>query len=402
MLLHRILGTTLVALLIVATACGPRDSGSVRADSAPPVVPVINVARHDLTHELEVAAEFRPYQEVELHAKIAGYLKSITVDVGDRVAAGQLIATLEVPEFGEELAHAAASEKRTELDVIRSRSEVRRAQSAYEIRKLSQERLLAVAKARPTLVAQQEVDNLTAQLREAESQLETARATLAATEQQVRVSTAARERVRAMMNYLRITAPFSGVVTKRYAHPGAMIQAGTASQTQAMPIVRVSQIAHLRLVLPIPESAVNRVKLNSPVEVRVEALQQVIQGRVARFAERLDSSTRTMETEVDIDNRSGTVLPGMFGTAAIVLETRRNVLAAPVQAVAGRGSKPSVFVVGKDKKLEERPVTLGLETPEFIEITAGLDEGDALVVGNRGSLRPGARVETKLMAGGAR
>lgn len=365
------------------------------------IVSVARVERHDLTRELEVAAEFRPYQEVEVHAKVAGYLKTISVDVGDRVAAGQVIATLEVPEFAEELAHASASEKRTELDVVRARSEVKRTESLYLMRKISHERLLGVSKARPNLVAQQEVDVTAAQFHEAEGQWESAKAALAATEQQVHVSTASKERVRTMMNYLRITAPFSGVVTKRYAHPGAMIQAGTASQTQAMPVVRISQISHLRLVLPVPESAVSQVKLNSAVEVRVDALKQVFQGRVARASERLDASTRTMETEVDIDNRAGVILPGMFGTAELMLETRKNALAAPVQAVSGHSTKPSVFVV-KGGRLQERPVTVGLETPDLIELTAGVEEGDLVVIGNRSALKAGKPAEAKLMAGQGR
>jgi RND family efflux transporter MFP subunit len=285
--------------------------------------------------------------------------------------------------------------------VERARSEVKRAESNYAMRKLSYERLAGVSKARPNLVAQQEVDTSAAQFREAEGQWETAKAALASTEQQVRVSSATKERVRTMMNYLKITAPFAGVVTKRYAHPGAMIQAGTASQTQAMPVVRISQIHHLRLVLPVPESAVSRVHLGGAVEVRVDALKQVFQGKVARFSDRLDASTRTMETEVDIDNRTGTILPGMFGTATIVLETRDDVLAVPVQAVAGQGTKPMVFVV-KNGVLEERAVTLGLETPNLVEIASGVEEGDLVVTGNRSGLKAGKRAETKLMAGGGR
>jgi RND family efflux transporter MFP subunit len=389
-------------ICLALAGCAPHGGEPVKAEAEKvPTVPVARVTRHDLSRELDVAAEFRPFLEVEVHAKVAGYLKSISVDVGDHVAAGQVLAVLEVPEYVEELAHASATERRTELDVDRARSEVKRAESNYTMRKLSYDRLLGVSKARPNLVAQQEVDTSAAQFREAEGQWETAKATLAATEQQVHVSSATKDRVKTMMNYLKITAPFAGVVTKRYAHPGAMIQAGTASQSQAMPVVRISQINHLRLVLPVPESAVSRVHLGGAVEVRVDALKQVFQGKVARFSDRLDASTRTMETEVDIDNRSGSILPGMFGTATIVLETRDDVLAVPVQAVAGQGTKPMVFVV-KNGVLEERGVRLGLETPNLVEISSGVDEGDLVVTGNRGGLKAGKRAETKLMTGGGR
>jgi RND family efflux transporter MFP subunit len=382
--------------------CGAEPGETARPEAGRvTTVPVERVGRHDLTRELDVAAEFRPFQEVEVHAKVAGYLKSIAVDVGDHVAAGQVVAVLEVPEYAEELAHATATERRTELDVVRSRSEVKRTEATYLMRKVAYERLQAVSKARPNLVAQQEVDSSAAQYREAEGQWESAKAALAATEQQVNVSSATKERVRTMMNYLKITAPFAGVVTKRYAHPGAMIQAGTASQTQAMPVVRISQIHRLRLVLPVPESAVSRVKLGGAVEVRVDALQQVFQGRVARFNDRLDAATRTMETEVDIDNRTGVILPGMFGTATIVLETRAEALAVPVQAVSGHATKPAVMVV-KGGVLEERTVTLGMETPGLVEILTGVGEGELVVTGNRSGLKAGRKVETKLMIGGGR
>ncbi len=388
--------------VVLLAGCGAGPGETVRPEAGRvTTVPVERVGRHDLTRELDVAAEFRPFQEVEVHAKVAGYLKSIAVDVGDHVAAGQVVAVLEVPEYAEELAHATATERRTELDVVRSRSEVKRTEVTYLMRKVAFERLQAVSKARPNLVAQQEVDSSAAQYREAEGQWESAKAALAATEQQVNVSSATKERVRTMMNYLKITAPFAGVVTKRYAHPGAMIQAGTASQTQAMPVVRISQIGRLRLVLPVPESAVSRVKLGGAVEVRVDALQQVFQGRVARFNDRLDAATRTMETEVDIDNRTGVILPGMFGTATIVLETRAEALAVPVQAVSGHATKPAVMVV-KGGVLEERAVTLGMETPALVEILTGVGEGELVVTGNRSGLKAGRKVETKLMIGGGR
>lgn len=388
--------------VVLLAGCGAGPGETVRPEAGRvTTVPVERVGRHDLTRELDVAAEFRPFQEVEVHAKVAGYLKSIAVDVGDHVAAGQVVAVLEVPEYAEELAHATATERRTELDVVRSRSEVKRTEVTYLMRKVAFERLQAVSKARPNLVAQQEVDSSAAQYREAEGQWESAKAALAATEQQVNVSSATKERVRTMMNYLKITAPFAGVVTKRYAHPGAMIQAGTASQTQAMPVVRISQIGRLRLVLPVPESAVSRVKLGGAVEVRVDALQQVFQGRVARFNDRLDAATRTMETEVDIDNRTGVILLGMFGTATIVLETRAEALAVPVQAVSGHATKPAVMVV-KGGVLEERAVTLGMETPALVEILTGVGEGELVVTGNRSGLKAGRKVETKLMIGGGR
>jgi RND family efflux transporter MFP subunit len=387
-----------VAVTFASVSCGKRQENVVKGKSdKPETVAAVRAERHDLARDLEMAAEFRPYQEIDLHAKVAGYLKSIHADVGDKVKQGQLIGVLEVPEFAEELAHAVASEKRSELDVVRAESEVTRAQSAYEMRKLSYDRLLGVSKTRPNLIAQQEVDTAAAMFREAEAQVATAKASFEAIKQQVAVSGATKARVRTMMSYLRITAPFSGMVTKRYADAGAMIQAGTASQTQTMPVVRLSQIDRLRLVLPVPESIVAGVRIGGPVEVRVSALKRVFQGRVSRFSGRLDTATRTMETEVDIPNPKGAILPGMYGYASLNLDSRPDALAVPVQAVAGHDTQTTVFVINDEQKLEERPVTLGMETPHFVEIASGIKEGDLVVIGNRGGLKAGRKVEPKMI-----
>ena len=257
------LGFTVLTAVLLA-GCARRTPGKVEAAAEQlPTVAVVRAERHDLATNTELSAEFRPFQEVDVHAKVAGYLKYITVDVGDRVEHGQLLGELEVPEYAEELAQATATEKRSELDVVRARTEVQRAESGYDIQKISFDRLAAVSKARPTLIAKQEIDSAAYRLREAEAQLATAKAALASLEQQVHVSVASSARVRTMVGYLRITAPFSGVVTKRYADTGAMIQAGTASQTQAMPVVRVAQTDRLRLVLPVPESIVPRIRIGS-------------------------------------------------------------------------------------------------------------------------------------------
>ncbi|HYO82598.1 MAG TPA: efflux RND transporter periplasmic adaptor subunit [Bryobacteraceae bacterium] len=392
--------TLCVAVLAVLclTSCSGTEPGRVQAREQKTVsVAAVRAERQDLSRQTELAAEFRPFQEVDVHAKVAGYLKAIYVDVGDRVKQGQLLGVLEVPEYAEELAQATASEKRSELDVVRSRSEVTRAQTALDIQKLSYDRLLSVSKARPNLIAQQEIDTAASRFREADAQLATAKATLAATEQQVKVTTAARSRVNTMMNYLKITAPFSGVVTKRYADSGAMIQAGTASQTQTMPVVRVSQTDVLRLTLPVPESLVARIRTGSPVEVRVDALQRVFQGKVTRFTGRLDSATRTMETEVDLPNPGGIILPGMYGYASLVLDTTSDAVTVPVQAIAGHNTKPTVLVVNRENRLEEREIKLGMETPALVEIKSGVADDELVVIGSRAGLTPGKSVQVKLL-----
>jgi RND family efflux transporter MFP subunit len=312
------------------------------------------------------------------------------------VKKGQLIAELEAPEMSQELAQAQGTLQRSRVEVDRARSELRRSEAQHSIRQMSFDRLSAVIKARPNLVAHHEIDDASSRLREAEAQLSVAQAGIAASEEQVSIAAAGKERLDTMLTYLRITAPFSGTITRRLADPGAMIQAGTASHVQAMPVVRLSQVDRLRLVLPVPESVISTIRTNAPVEVRLDSLNRVFQGRIARFSGKLDSSTRTMETEVDVANADALIKPGMFGYATLQLEQRPNALSIPVQALSGRSTPASVLVVGVNQQLEERQVSLGLETADRIEVLSGLHEDDLVVVGARANLRPGLRVEPKL------
>lgn len=386
-----------IGLAAFMLACTTPGNTVARADSKNArTVAVQRVTRQDLGRSVELAAEFRPYQEIDLHAKVAGYLKAIYVDVGDQVKKGQLIAELEAPEMAQEVAQAEATLKRTQVDVERARSELERSQAQESIRRVSFDRLASVLKARPNLIAQQEIDDSEARLREAEAQLSATRAALSVTEEQVKITAAGKERLDTMLAYLKITAPFSGVITKRLADPGAMIQAGTASHVQAMPVVQLSQVDHLRLVLPVPESVVSRIRTDAPVEVRVESLKRVFQGRISRFSGKLDSSTRTMETEVDLPNSNFVIKPGMFGYATLVLDRRLDALSVPVQALSGRRSPATVLLVNGEKRLEERQVNLGLETPDRIEVLSGLQANDMVVIGARANLRPGVLVEPKL------
>lgn len=398
---------------IVNVACSRAQSA--RAAKTPDLVTVAvaKATAEDLSHSLVLTAEFRPFQEVDLMAKVAGYVKQINVDVGDRVRQGQLLAILEIPEQADDLARAKAGVDRAIAEVAREGDELRRAEAAHEIAHLSFSRLSQVAAQKPGLIAQQEIDDARGKDLVAESQIAAARSSLTAAQQQVAVNQAELAKVRTLIDYTRVTAPFTGVITKRYADTGSMIQAGTASQTQAMPLVRLSQNSLLRLTLPVPESAVPGVHIGQQVEVRVQTLNRSFPGRVARFAERLELATRTMATEVDVPNPSLLLMPGMYAEVNLTLDRKNNVLAIPVTAVdigsADGNSDPgadasssktdksgTVMVVTPNNQVEIRKVLLGLETASRVEVRAGLKEGDLVVIGNRDILQSGQRVRPKI------
>jgi RND family efflux transporter MFP subunit len=368
-----------------------------------PTVAVVKAARANLSSDLVLTAEFEPFQEIDVMAKVSGYIKEINVDIGDRVKEGQLLATLEVPEMQDDLTRAAASIEESNADLAAARDELQRAESAHDIAHLSYSRILDVSRKEPGLVPQQEVDEANSRDLVAEAQVSGAKSHVAASEEHIKVARAEQARFKTLFQYAVITAPFSGVVTKRYANNGSLIQAGTASQSQAMPVVRLSENGLLRLALPVPESAVPLIHLGEPVEVRVSAMHHSFPGRVARFSDRVDQSTRTMKTEVDVPNPTLVLVPGMYVEVDLVTDQQKNVLSVPAEAIDGSGSSVRVFKVQRSGEIEIVPVRLGLETARQVQVLSGsLKEGDSVVVGPRASLKDGERVQPETIGlGGA-
>jgi RND family efflux transporter MFP subunit len=365
--------------------------------SGDPPAAVIRVERRTIGNTLKISGEFKPFQDVDVHAKVAGYIKAIYVDVGTHVKQGQTLAILEVPELAAQLAGADAAVRRANEEIGRAQGDLERAKSSHAATHLGFKRLSDAAKTREGLVAQQELDDAQAKDLEAEAQVASAKASLAAAQQELEVAQANQKQVSALSDYTRITAPFAGVVTNRYTDTGALVAAGTSSSTQAMPVVRLAQISTLRLVLPVPESVAGQIHLNDPVKVHVQALNQDIQGRVSRFADSLDLQTRTMETEIDCENRDGRLMAGMYTESEISLHQKPNTLTLPLEAVVRNGDDATVLAVNSQNTLDERHVKLGLEDNSRVEVLSGLSEGDRVVIGNRSQFRAGQKVQPKLI-----
>jgi RND family efflux transporter MFP subunit len=245
------------------------------------------------------------------------------------------------------------------------------------------------------MVAQQEVDNAEGTALASAAQVEASRSNLQSAQSALAAAQAKREEDQDLFNYARITAPFAGVITQRFANLGALVQAGTSSSTQAMPIVRLSEDDLFRLVIPVPESYVKYIHLGDPVSVRVASLDRTFPGKIARFAVDVREDTRTMHTEVDVPNPQHTLLPGLYADATIQLERKQDALAVPLQAVDHTASGTTVDVVDASNRIEIRQVLLGVQTPTDAEVLSGLNEGDMVVVSDRSSLKAGQVVEPK-------
>ncbi|HYL15781.1 MAG TPA: efflux RND transporter periplasmic adaptor subunit [Terriglobales bacterium] len=380
------------------SSCSKTDAAAEKSTAsadAVPVVPVAKVARADLKSDLALTAEFQPFQQVDLMAKVAGYVRSITVDIGDHVREGQLLATLEIPEMEDDLAKAAASIDQADSEIASAQDELKRAEAAHDLAHLSSTRIGDVIKKEPGLVPQQEVDEARSRDLVAEAQVSVAKSNLRTAEQRTRVARAEQGRLQTLHKYTTISAPYEGVVTKRYANAGSMIQAGTASQSQAMPVVQLSQNNLLRLILPVPESVVARIRVGETLDVKVSSLGRTFPGRVARFADKIQESTRTMDTEVDVPNPTFTLIPGMYAEVTLRLDERNNVLVVPIEAVDRSGPSPRVYSVDRTGMIHILPVSTGVETDQRIEVRSGLQDGDTVVVGRRAGLKEGQQVQVR-------
>jgi RND family efflux transporter MFP subunit len=391
-------------LSLLASAAGCRRASTVEASdgarSATPVL-VTRAARRDLNRTIVLTGELTPFQEVEVMAKVAGYIRRLYVDIGDRVRKGQVLAVIEIPEMADDLAQEQAAVERNRAELKRAEEDLGRAEAAHQLAHVTYSRLASIFKEQPGLVAQQEVDDAQARDRVAEAQVAAARSTLASAEEQVKMAEARLSKLHTLMQYTRVVAPFDGVVSRRYANDGAMIQAGVASSTQAMPVIRLSQNSLLRVVFPVPESAAGLVHAGDTVEVRVPSLGRSFPGKVARTADRIDTSTRTMRTEVDVPNPAGVLIPGMYAEISLALAKSPGALSVPITSVVddSRSGKKHVWVVDSSSRLVPRQVKTGMETPEFIEVTEGLKEGETVVVAARGRFHPGELVSCRFAAG---
>ena len=356
------------------------------------MVPVATVGPATLQNNLILSAEFDPFQDVDVMAKVAGYVKDIRVDIGSHVRKGAVLAVLEVPEIRDDLQKAQAGVASAQANVVTAQAGVQRAEAASNIAHLSFQRINDVATKNKGLVPLQDVDVAQSRDAEAVAQLASARSDLKAAQDARAAAESEYARAGAMLQYATITAPFTGVVTKRYANTGSMIQAGISSQTQAMPVVRLAQNDLLRLTLPVPVTDVAEVKDGEPVDVIVSNPARKIRGTISRYADSVQMSTRTMDTQVDVPNPDDSLIPGMYAEVHLHLADRPNTLSVPVDAIDGIGTAVEQAYVVRGGVVHVVQVTTGLQTPTRLEVLSGLQSGDQVVVGRHSGLSEGERV----------
>jgi membrane fusion protein (multidrug efflux system) len=296
--------------------------------------------------------EIKPYQEATLYAKVAGYLKTITVDKGDPVKEGALLAEIEVPELI--------------ADRARFRAEV-------EVAGIDHKRLSESQKKAPDLVVPQTVDD-------ARGRLEIAQANL--------------ERTETLLAYAKITAPFSGIITRRLVDPGAFIPAATSgSAAQNAALVTLSDFARVRLQVAVPEAEASLVAVDQPVKLTVDGLPgKTFEGKVTRFSYALDEASKTMLTEIELPNPKFELRPGMYATVKIGLERKADALLVPADALVTEKAGTSVFVLAGDKARKTR-VQTGFNDGTHVELLNGLGPDQAVILIGKQILNDGQTVK---------
>lgn len=338
----------LMAITPMFSACTKARSDVPPVRSLPRVV-VVHPQIGTATRTLTLPGDVVGYYQTALYAKVTGYLKSISVNNGDRIKKGQVLAQIEVPEL------------RQRLD---------RARANLEIQRLTYQRLQGVWKSDPRLVARENVDI-------AYSKFEQAKAKV--------------DELEALVSYTQIIAPFNGVVTERFVDPGALIKAGGEGMTAPMegtarpggtnsPVVSVADIAKLRVYVYIPQDSVNFIHRGLPVTITFRELPgRIYHAAVTRYADSLDLSTRTMLTEIDLDNSTREIYPGMYARVVLDVEIHHHAIKLPDSAVGeSPGGKHYVFVL-RQGRLIRAPVTIGINTGIYTEITSGLSGKEQVV-----------------------
>jgi RND family efflux transporter MFP subunit len=394
-------GAGIITFTIAASAAigmvGCSRGGRAEVGEAPAAVPVgvTRAIRMPLERQLTVSSELVPFQEIDVFAKESGYIKELHVDYGTRVTKGQLMAVLEIPELEVQLQQDQAAIDNMQQQVAQAQQETNRVEAQNKVAHLQYDRLKKVADSKPGLVAQQEVDDWQGKDLASEAQVEASKSAMQSAQSALAAAQAKLVHDQVLFNYARITAPFSGVVTQRYANQGALMQAGTNSSTQAMPLVKLAQDDVFRLVIPVPESDVPLIRIGETVEVRISSMNRTFPGRVARFSDDLKADTRTMHTEVDVPNPNHILIAGMYAEATVTLEHKNAALAVPLQAIDHQGDTALVMVVDPANRIEQRSLTLGMQNAGFAEALTGLTDGEHVVVSDRSALKPGEVVRPK-------
>jgi RND family efflux transporter MFP subunit len=373
-------GPLLYLALLYITGCTDfQEASAQRADGAQgapvPSVQVTTPHRAAISRTLTLPGSVEAFEKAKLYAKVAGYLEKIAVDIGDRVKQGQVLAVLDIPEMTMEYAQA-------EAELAEAKAQHAKVQADYELQKVIHERSKTLREREA--ITQQNLD-------EAKAKYEVAAAGVKLAQARIDNTQAHLSKLKTLMDYAKIKAPFDGIVTERFVDPGALIQTAT-SASNVSPVVTVQRVDTVRVFADVPEPDVPAVDRGDPATLVLSALpQKKFEGVVTRFASALDPLTRTMKVEVDFPNPEGLLRPGMYGNLTLALETRAEALTLPATALLTEKDNTFVYVV-EDGKVRKVEISTGIDDGIQVEIVKGLRGNEEVVVAGTSAVNDGGRV----------
>ncbi len=370
-------------------------------------VQISPVALRPITYSISMSADILPLMQVDLFPKISGYIESVNVSLGDRVQKGQLIAQIDKTDYLQKVKEAEARvlqaraqlleiETGTRVEELRQAEEaVRQAESRFNNAKIQRERIEALYK--KGVISKKEYDLSEMEYTVSEAQLEAAREHLKllkegarkevreASQAKLKEAEAILAQERLKLQYTQIVAPFSGEINRRYVEPGLLVSPST-------PIVNIVHTDTLKVIANILEKDVPYIKIGMKAKIRPEAFpDRVFEGKIMHLSSSLDLHTRTLQAEIYIPNQDRIIKPGMFSRIEITLVEKPKALVIPKVALIEQGKEKFVFIL-KGNHVTKRPILIGFEQDQFIEIQEGLSEGDIVITKGQDSLREGSLV----------
>ncbi|UXN58557.1 efflux RND transporter periplasmic adaptor subunit [Phyllobacterium zundukense] len=367
------------------SAASPSPVNLVREDS-PPRVEVVRPRRGTVARSLQTNATLEAFEETDLFAKVSGYLSDVRVDIGDHVKAGQVLAVIDVPEMEQELAEAKAQleSKRTSLEVARRQLDHFGANVKLQNELLRRREELSAGQG---WISDRTLDEVRANAEMAKADLSVAEANGDLAADQIDVAAAAVEKIKTLLAYTQIVAPFDGVVARRLVNRGDLVQAATATRTtpSAGSLFTVQRIDMIRVFCDVPENDVPHLHVGDPAIVKPSGFdgKQFI-GKVTRFSLRLDPETRNMRTEIDLPNPDERLYPGTYADVSLEMNQRPDALTVPAAAIGSDSEGNFVYTI-TDKRITRLAVKTGLTDNGRIEVTAGLSDETPVVASAQGT-----------------
>lgn len=380
---------TLVQSLAAAILLGGFSLSAATA----PELKYTSPQRGDIHRFVALPGTIKANQEATLYAKVPGYLKAISVDIGDTVKAGQTIAQIEVPELSADLLRSQAAVARAEAEKVKAGTAITKAKVEVDASKADFDRLTKARKSSPDLITPQALDDAKARYEAAKASLAEAQAGEKLAAARLGEAFAENKRIEALLAFAQVQAPFAGTITARFVDAGAFIPSATSgSAARTAAIVSVMDFNTVRANVVVPEVEAALVQVGQPVKVVIEGLGgRVFNGSVSRHSVALDDATRSLQVEADLPNPQKELRPGMYATVKVGVEKHTNALLIPAGALLLEKANASVFLFA-DGKAKKTAVKIGFNDGANVEVLSGLTGSERVLMFGKTALTDGQAI----------